>query len=195
MPRSCKRTGLRSWRSKRSTIDSPADPGNTETRISKLSPLTRALIRPSCGMRRSAISRLERILTRQATASNRSRGCSDCTSISPSTRTRTQEFAFRGFDVDVRCALRDRLRQDRIDQLDRRALFGQLAQRLQVVGCRPGSPAPICGRWRRSASYIDGGTTPHLKALPSRRDLAPDQRRRPRRPVPRAPPTHRVGPA
>jgi hypothetical protein len=96
MPRSCRRVGLRSWRSRRSTMDSPSTPGSTDTRMSKASPCTRALMRPSCGSRRSAMSNSARILMRQETASKRSLGWRANSCMSPSTRRRTAKSCSSG---------------------------------------------------------------------------------------------------
>ena len=89
-------SSLRSLGSRRMTIDSPCTPGSADTRISISCPPTRVDIRPSCGSLRSAISIPEISFSRDATASNRSRGSCRRRCKTPSIRKRTAKILASG---------------------------------------------------------------------------------------------------
>ena len=86
-------------------------------------------MRPSCGMRRSAMSRSDMILMREMTpATMRLRGMRVASASTPSTRKRTTQLAADRLEVDVRRALVDALGDERVDELDDRRVVGGLAQ-------------------------------------------------------------------
>ena len=101
------------------TTDSPCTPGKVETRTSSSVPLTRMLMRPSCGNRRSAMSMAEISLIRETTAANRSREGS----VGRAGRRRREadtEVELPGFDVNIRRALFHGLAHHVVDEFDRR---------------------------------------------------------------------------
>ena len=73
------------------TVFSPKIVGSVETRKSISRWLKRSLIRPSCGRRRSAMSRLAMILTREVSAASRRFGGVMISCRTPSTRKRTRK--------------------------------------------------------------------------------------------------------
>ena len=68
------------------TTDSPCIVGTVDTRRSISFPCTRSRMRPSCGSRRSAMSRLAMIFTREITAAEKRRGGDSTSCSTPSIR-------------------------------------------------------------------------------------------------------------
>ena len=84
------------WSSTRTTTLSPCVPGSVETRRSIVRPSVRTWMRPSCGSRRSAMSRSAMIFTRLATAGPTCAGSGFFATSTPSTRNRTRSWPSEG---------------------------------------------------------------------------------------------------
>ena len=82
--------------STRTTTFSPCAPGRVETRRSTVRPSVRTWMRPSCGSRRSEMSRSAMILIRLATAGPTWAGSGGFAASTPSTRIRTRRLPSAG---------------------------------------------------------------------------------------------------
>ena len=176
MPSAVRSRRAESLSSRRSTTRSPGPVGSVDTRTSTcLSPSLSAM-RPSCGSRFSAMSRLAMILSRDTSAACSARGGS-ITSRSTAVDAEAHDRArLVRLEVQVRRALAQRLQQQRVDHADhrrlRRAVEQVLARRhvlhqpreigLASPGRRPTSPPrsarPGCRRARvrrRTPSALD----------------------------------------
>ena len=110
------------------TIDSPWTLGSVTTRRSTWWPSIVRLTRPSCGTRRSAMSRSAMIFTRLMTPETMRLGIVVVSSSTPSMRKRTRRSLAVGLEVDVGRALLDGLGDDLVDELDDRLVVGGVAQ-------------------------------------------------------------------
>ena len=115
------------------TTPSPWTLGSVTTRRSTWRPSIVRPTRPSCGMRRSAMSRSAMILMRETTPATIRFGTVVASVSTPSMRirTRTRSSARRvglGLEVDVGGAALGGLGDDRVDELDDRRVVGGLAQ-------------------------------------------------------------------
>ena len=88
-PSSSRPSGTEPWSSTRSTTDSPLTSGSTTARRSMWRPSTFIPMRPSCGRRRSEMSRLPMIFSRETMAGAERAGTVVESVITPSTRIRT----------------------------------------------------------------------------------------------------------
>ena len=87
------------------TMPSPCTDGSVTMRTSIGWPSMFSDTRPSCGMRRSAMSRLAMIFTREITPATMRRGIVVLSLSTPSTRKRTRISLAVGLEVDVRGAV------------------------------------------------------------------------------------------
>ncbi len=102
----------------RMTTPSPLTSGSVTTRMSTRRPSTVSAKRPSCGTRRSEMSRSAMILMRETTPIAIRRLTVAAGASTPSTRNSTLRVALLGVHVDVGGALLDRLGDDRVHELD-----------------------------------------------------------------------------
>ncbi len=105
-----------------------------QKRRSTVRPWVATWMRPSCGRRRSAMSRLAMTFRRETIA-----GCSSTRGVmtsysTPSMRSRMRAAVARDLDVDVAGAVADRALDHGVDQVDDRAGAGHLVDLRVVVG-------------------------------------------------------------
>ena len=110
------------------TTDSPWTVGSVTTRTSIGLPLTVRPSRPSWGSRRSEMSSSHMILMRETTPGTIRAGdagdlLQDAVDAQPDAH-----LAWLRFEMDVGCALRHRLGEQGVDELDRRRLGGRLRE-------------------------------------------------------------------
>ena len=91
MPSAARSSCAESRSSSRSTTRSPDPVGSVDIRTSTCLSPSFSVIRPSCGSRFSAMSRLAMILSRETSAACSARGGSSTSTSTPSTRKRTVE--------------------------------------------------------------------------------------------------------
>ena len=131
--------GRRDLSRRRITTPSPSTVGSTATRMSSGRPATPAAseIRPSCGLRRSAMSSFASTLSRVVTA-EASRFGSRCISWRiPSIRMRTTSESGERVEVQVARAVLGRLEDDRVDEAHERRVGDPVVglEVLAPVGC------------------------------------------------------------
>ena len=168
----------------RSTTDSPWTLGIVTDADVDVAALDRSPTRPSCGMRRSEMSRSLMILMREMTpetirlGTRPPRRARRRRASGPGARGRPPAVRRPGFEVDVRCAAFGGLGDDRVHELDHRRVLGRLAQvdDLQRASPLPRPPDRLLDRVLESVhprdqrrDVIDGGD--------GRLDVQPRQQR------------------
>ena len=110
------------------TRASPPTSGSVATRTSIRRPSTFSAVRPSCGMRRSAMSSSDMILMREIDAGDEAPRDAGRLGQDAVDAEADEQLAADGLEVDVGGALVDALGDERVDELDDRRLVGGLAQ-------------------------------------------------------------------
>ncbi len=118
--------------STRITIFSPWTVGKTETRRSKSLPLTLTRMRPSCGRRRSAMSRLLMILKREANASCICLGGGVAVQQHAVHAITQAHHFFKRLKVNVTGPIFDGLNDDQVGELDDRSFLTGGSQLVEV---------------------------------------------------------------
>ena len=121
----------------RSTTLSPDSVGMVETRRSISRPRTVALMRPSCGRRRSAMFRLAMILMREVTAARSDNGSVSTVCSMPSMRKRTRSVILARLDMDVGGLCLSGARDEIVHEPDDRRLARHVLKAANVILAGP----------------------------------------------------------